>query len=246
MGTNTQAAGVYSPRANMYISLGMASFDEKSKRKDCNHYTMRGVKHTCNSEPGAGGKVYAYNATSGRLLWTTDTPEPPAGASVPLLSTNLKGHLRIALTLGQNCKYNSKSWLWALSPEHGRPTWRKEGPTLWSPHCAGDKEGQDIRRAMGGRAACMPNSMTPPTVDSEGNVYVGTQVGLLEKWGSPTGRTKDVELLSTLQTTAAFTDNGIAFGPGIMAVSTCTSLIILQTDAAAISPPGESPRLSPR
>jgi outer membrane protein assembly factor BamB len=231
IGTYTQAAGVYAAELDMFISLGTAYYEGD----DCNPYTKRGIKHTCsakqyNESTGRTmGNIWAYNATSGRQIWKIDTREVPASASVPLVTTNIWGHLRIMVTLGYNCRFNSPSVIKAISPEHGRATWTREGPTLWTSMCAGDKEGGDVRRAMGGRAACVPNSWTIPAVDKKGDIYVGTQVGMLQRWGSPTGRTRDVQLLSTLATSAAFTDNGIAFGDGFMAVSTCNSLIVIQT-----------------
>jgi len=120
-----------------------------------------------------------------------------------------------------------------MDPTSGHIRWMKEGPTLWTGFCAGDKEGADIRRAMGGREKCNPNSWSLPVADSSGDLYIGNQVGVLQRIGSPTGRSKDVQLLSTLTTGVAFQDAAIAFAPGIMAVSTCTSLIVFQvTDAS--------------
>jgi len=65
-------------------------------------------------------------------------------------------------------------------------------------------------------------------------VYVGHQVGLLQRWGSRDGLpgARNVELLSTMTTGVAFQDAAIAFADGVMAVSTCTSLLVFQTHTA--------------
>jgi hypothetical protein len=104
---------------------------------------------------------------------------------------------------------------------------------LWSNFCAGDKEGADIRRAMGGREKCHPNSWSIPAIDSLGYIYVGNQVGVLQKMGSPNpgpiAGAGQVEVLSQLTTGVAFQDAAVAFAQGVMAVSTCTSVIVFQS-----------------
>merc|ERR1719188_1189517 len=225
MGTNTQAAGVYFEPLNMFISLGTAQYTGD----DCNPYTKRGIKHTCGARPGSEGVVWAYDGTSGRLLWTATTPEPPAGVAIAPTATNVPKHTRVIVTMGFNCRYNSPSGIYVYSPDSGDLRWRRDGPTLWSQACAGDKEGADVRRAMGARSTCMPNSMTIPAVDKRGDIYVGTQVGELIRWGSKAGRHPPVDILSSLSTVSGFTDNSIAFGDGFMVASTCSSLIVFKT-----------------
>jgi outer membrane protein assembly factor BamB len=224
MGTYTNAAAVYDNTTQRLFTMGAKEYEHKY----CNPYPAPGVLPHCGTWPGSQGMIYGVNASSGRKLWETETHEPPASAAVGFLNSP-PGHTRLVVTLGYNCRYNSPSEILSVDPHSGHVRWEKEGPTLWASMCAGDKEGGDIRRAMGGRAACVPNSWSSPVIDSNGDVYVGNQVGVLQKWGSPSGRTADVQLLSTLTTGVAFQDSAIAFGPGIMAVSTCTSLIVLQT-----------------
>jgi outer membrane protein assembly factor BamB len=224
IGTNTNAAAVYDPGHNVVIALGIGYYQSKY----CNPYVAPGILVNCNTWPGVAGFIRGYNATSGRRRWETRTPEPPASAAVGMLNSP-PGHTRVVVTMGYNCLHNSPTQIWSVDPHNGHQRWERDGPTLWAGHCAGDKEGADIRRAMGGRAACVPNSWSAPAIDSDGNIYVGNQVGVLHKYGSPTGRTVDVALLSTLTTGHAFQDAAIAFGDGIMAISTCTSLIVLQT-----------------
>jgi len=232
IGTYTPAAGMYDPISNMFISLGNAYYEDKH----CNPYITPGILPICSYGRGSRGAVWAYNATSGRLLWKTQTDEPPASVTALKPGNNVGGHLRIIVTMGMHCGQGSSrtigapSKLISLSPDTGHLRWFRELPTLWSYYCAGDKEGGDIRRAMGGRSSCRPNSNSIPAMDSNGDLYVGNQVGVLQKWGSPTGRTKDVQLLSSLETKAAFLDSAISFAPGIMAATTCTSLIVFVTE----------------
>jgi len=224
MGTYTNAAAVYDSSANRLFTMGAKGYEHKY----CNPYPAPGILPYCSTWPGSAGMIYGINATSGKKLWETETKEPPTSGAVGFLNSP-PGHTRLVVTLGYNCRYNSPSEILSVDPHNGHLRWEREGPTLWSNMCAGDKEGGDIRRAMGGRAACVPNSWSAPVIDSNGDFYVGNQVGVLQKWGSPTGRTTDVQVLSTLTTGVAFQDAAIAFGPGIMAVSTCTSLIVFQT-----------------
>ncbi|CAK0804464.1 unnamed protein product [Prorocentrum cordatum] len=224
MGTYTSAAAVYDAASERFFAMGAKEYEHKY----CNPYPAPGVLPHCNTWPGSPGMIYGLNATSGRKMWEYETREPPASGAVGFLNSPA-GHTRLVVTLGYNCRYNSPTGLLILDPNNGHFRLEREGPTLWSGMCAGDREGGDIRRAMGGRAACVPNSWSSPVIDSNGDFYVGNQVGVLQKWGSPTGRNRDFQVLSTLTTGVAFQDSAIAFGPGIMAVSTCTSLIVMQT-----------------
>jgi len=196
--------------------------------KYCNPYPAPGILAHCNTYQGGQGFVRGYNATSGRLLWEVSTPEPPASASAGMLDTP-GFHTRLIVTMGMNCKYNSPSQIWAIDPNNGHIRWIRDGPTLWTMQCAGDKQGADIRRAMGGRAACTPNSWSTPVIDSNGDIFVGSQVGELLKY-TGAGHS-NVLLESTLTTGVAFQDSAIAFATGVMAVSTCTSLMVFQTMA---------------
>merc|ERR1719291_272702 len=124
-----------------------------------------------------------------------------------------------------------------MDPGSGAIRWDFDGPTLWTNFCAGDKEGADIRRAMGGREKCNPNSWSMPVTDSQGDIYVGSHVGALYRYGWQPGvvGSRNVNLLSTLSTGVAFQDAAIAIGSSVMAVSTCTSLIVFQTYTGSFS-----------
>jgi outer membrane protein assembly factor BamB len=242
IGTNTLAAAVYDPGHNIAIAMGMKHYNVQNYHmanalgfpvgKYCNPYPAPGILPHCGTWPGLAGFVRGYNATSGREIWEQTTPEPPAGASIGMVHSLL--HTRLVLTMGFNCFHSSPSQIWAIDPNDGAIRWQRDGPTLWTNYCAGDKEGDDIRRAMGGRARCAPNSWSAPAVDSAGDIYVGNQVGVLQRWGTPGGCptgscSTSIQVLSTLTTGAAFQDAAIAFGDGVMAVSTCTALIVFQT-----------------
>jgi outer membrane protein assembly factor BamB len=224
-GTHTEAAAVFSPDYNLVYAFGMYQYEDKY----CNPYVAPGVLINCDTWPGMPGFVRAYNATSGRKRWEVLLPEPPAGAAIGMLNSPAL-HTRLVVTMGFNCLMNSPTQIWALDPHNGHMRWKRDGPTLWRTECAGDKEGADIRRAMGGREACHPNSWSIPAMDAAGDTYVGNQVGELQRWGSTSGGgARTVELLSTLSTGQAFQDAAISFGDGVMAVTTCTSLIVFQT-----------------
>ncbi|CAK0860509.1 unnamed protein product [Prorocentrum cordatum] len=225
MGTYTQAHALYFPAGDLIFAMGVSAYDHKR----CNPFPAPGVLPACNTWPGSPGWIRALNASSGRLQWEQETPQPPSSAGLGMMHMPL--HTRLVVALGHNCAYNSPTQIWVLDPQNGHSRWTREGPTLWSDRCAGDLEGGDIRRAMGGRAACEPGAWSTPVVDSYGDVYIGNQVGELQRWGSRDRSVgaRGVELLSTLSTGVAFQDQAISFAPGVMAVSTCTSLIVFQT-----------------
>jgi outer membrane protein assembly factor BamB len=242
-GTHTNAAAVFSAGHNIVITMGMIHYEVNNYHmedaigrtpsvKYCNPYPAPGILPHCNTWPGLRGFVRGYNASSGHMFWEKSTPEPPSGASIGQMSTMGTFGTRLALTMGHNCFHNSPTQIWLMDPDSGDVRWMRDGPTLWTSSCASDKEGADIRRAMGGRAECKPNSWSTPVLDSAGDVYVGNQVGVLERIGAPNGGgTRDVQVLSTLTTGSAFQDSAIAFADGVMAVATCTSLIVFQTYA---------------
>jgi len=242
IGTHTQAAAAYDPGHNVVIALGVQHYNVETYRmadaigtdggKYCNPYPAPGILINCWTWPGSSGFIRGYNASSGRMLWHKSTPEPPASATAAMLTSDY--HTRVVVTLAFNCRFNSPSQIWSVDPNNGHVRWRRDGPTLWTSQCAGDREGADIRRAMGGRATCSPNSWSLPAVDSAGDIYVGNQVGVLQRWGTPAGLStgaRNVQLLSTMTTGVAFQDASIAFSQDVMAVSTCTSLLVFQTYA---------------
>jgi len=226
LGTYTEAAAVYDtgPHHNVY-AFGMLPYTGTG----CNPYTAPGVLPSCGNAPFRQGIIRAYNATSGRLRWERVTPHPPASGAVGMLNSP-KFHTRLVVTLGYNCGHNSPTMIWSVDPHSGGVRFNKDGPTLWSSMCAGDKEGGDIRRAFGGRATCSPGSWSAPVIDRDGDIYVGNQVGEFQRWGSPTERNEDVEAISSLVTGVAFQDASTALADGVMAVATCTSLIVFQAD----------------
>ncbi|CAK0848590.1 unnamed protein product [Prorocentrum cordatum] len=232
IGTHSHAHAVYDPGHNVVVALGVKHYTAGR----CNPYPAPGIAPSCGTWPGTEGFIRGYNASSGRKLWDVSTPEPPASAAMGMLNSP-EMHIRLVVTLGYNCYLGATSKIWGLDPNNGDLRWSIGGPTLWTTYCAGDKEGAEIRRAMGGREKCSPNSWSMPAIDALGDVYIGSQVGELQKLGSASpgpagsGAGHRVELLSTLTTGVAFQDAAIAFGQGVMAVSTCTSLIVFQSYA---------------
>jgi len=244
LGTYTEAAAIYDAGNNLVIAMGMLQYDAHLPHRahnsailhfghhvDCNPYVAPGILPRCGNAAFKQGFVRAYNATSGRLRWERVTPQPPASAVVGGLNVP-RFNTRVVVTLGHNCARNSPTKILVMDPDSGGYH-SMEGPTLWSSMCAGDKEGGDVRRAMGGRAACNPGSWSAPVIDRDGDIYVGNQVGVYQRWGAPTGYgtgRRDFQLLSSLVTGVAFQDMATALADGLMAVATCTSLIVFQAD----------------
>jgi len=231
MGMYTQSAAAFSGELNMVYSITESLYDSKW----CSPYTPPGILSWCNTMQDTPGLVRGFDASTGRKVWETVLPMPPAGASLGKLNSG-EDREHLVIGLGLSCKYSGKygiankpSELWALSAKWGGRLWKRKGPTLWTSDCAGDKEGADIHRAIGIREKCEPNSWTNPVIDGAGDVFIGNHVGILQKWGSPDNRSYVVELLSTLETGAALTDQSIAMAPGMMVVATCNSIIVIQT-----------------
>jgi len=224
MGTHTQSSCVYSSELNQVFAMGVNNYEGEF----CNPYVPKGIQPACGTQVDAPGWVRALNASSGKVQWETGLPQPPASAAVGFLNTP-RFHMRLVVSMGFNCHYGAASALWVVSPETGHPRVKVDGPTLWGAECAGDREGGDIRRAMAGRAYCEPGSWSTPVIDGNGDIFVGSQVGELQRLGADSAAatgSKDFRLLSTLTTDVAFQDQAIALAPNIMAVSTCTSLIV--------------------
>lgn len=231
MGMYTQSSTAYSGELNMVYSITERLYESKW----CSPYTPPGILIWCNTMQDTPGLVRGFDASTGMKKFEVILPMPPAGASLGKLNS---GHYRehLVIGMGLSCKYSGKygvaskpSELWALDAKEGGRLWKREGPTLWTPDCAGDKEGADIHRVMGIREKCEPNSWTNPVIDGAGDVFVGNHVGVLQKWGSPDNRTYSVELLSTLETGTALTDQSIAMAPGMMVVATCNSIIVFSS-----------------
>jgi len=235
LGTFTEAAAVYNSNYNMVFALGMLQYDvflphrayNTGSQGGCNPYVAPGILPKCGNLPGRQGFVRAYNATSGRLRWERTTPEPPASAVTGMLNSP-RMHTRLVVTLGMNCLRSSPTMILIFDPDSGGYH-SMDGPTLWSTMCAGDWEGGGVRQATGGRSECRPGSWSAPVIDRDGDIYVGNQVGVYQRWGAPTGSGAgrgDNQVLSSLVTGVAFQDLATALADGIMAVATCTSLIV--------------------
>ncbi|CAK0832333.1 unnamed protein product [Prorocentrum cordatum] len=222
-GTYTQAAGHLASPVNQFYALGLQEYDIGDY---CNPHGSPGILPQCSAGPGSGGYIKTIDTRSGNTLWTLTTPEPPAGAASGHMRFQ-QMHYRIVLTMGFNCRYSSKSNLWIIDPGGSvRLDW--QGPTLWTSDCAGEVEAADVRRIGGGRTSCQAASWTLPVMDSAGDLFIGNQVGLLQKFSSPTDD-RNVEVSSALSTGMAFPEQAIALSNGMMAVTTCTSLIVFQT-----------------
>jgi len=232
MGTYTQSFALYLAAADLLYTMGLKNEGSYSyEHKNCNPFPAPGILPACGTWPGSPGWAKALNASSGRTQWELDLAEPPAAAGLGEMHQGASRGTRLIIATGHNCMYGSKSRIYAVDPTVGNTYWEKDGPTLWTNQCAGDFEGADIRRAMGGRASCHPSSWSMPAMDTNGDLYVGSQVGELQRWGTEDGThgARKIELLSTLTTGVAFQDQALAFAPGIMAVATCTSLIVFST-----------------
>lgn len=229
IGTHTESSSLYSPEHDMVFGFGVDLYEGEA----CNPFVVRGIQKPCDTKIRWPGYVRAFNASSGHLRWEVRVPEPPSSAVVGY-TNNPKFHLRLIVSMGYNCAYGATSQMWSLDPSTGQIRWKIDGPTLWTPQCAGDREGADLRRAMAGREKCQPGAWSTPVIDGNGDIYIGSQVGVLQRFGVDdsigAGGSRSFKLLSTLNTEMAFQDQAIALAPNIMAVSTCTSLIVFQTD----------------
>ncbi|CAK0813643.1 unnamed protein product, partial [Prorocentrum cordatum] len=215
MGTYTQSFALYLAAADLLYTMGLKNEGSYSyEHKNCNPFPAPGILPACGTWPGSPGWAKALNASSGRTRWELDLAEPPAAAGLGEMHQGASRGTRLIIATGHNCMYGSKSRIYAVDPTVGNTYWEKDGPTLWTNQCAGDFEGADIRRAMGGRASCHPSSWSMPAMDTNGDLYVGSQVGELQRWGTEDGThgARKIELLSTLTTGVAFQDFG---GPGV-------------------------------
>jgi len=243
LGTYTEAAAVYSSDHDVVIGLGMLQYDALLPHRQyntgsnfgCNPYPAPGILPRCGNAAFRRGVVRGYHAASGQVAWEQVTPHPPSSAGVGNYN-GASGHTRVVVTLGHSCAFNTPSAFWIMEPDTGGSRITFDGPTLWSRMCAGDLEGGDVRRATGGRATCSPGSWSAPVMDADGDIYMGNQVGVYQRWGSLSRvGSRDNQLLSSLVTGVAFQDMATALADGIMAVATCTSLIVFQTNSTGFA-----------
>lgn len=227
LGTYTQAAGVYATGNRHFYTLGHRAYDYGDV---CNPAGPPGILPGCEAGPRTPGYVKAFDSRNGNPIWETDVPFPPANGVVGALRFQ-KMHSRLIVTLGYSCAYNSPTEVWVIDP-FGARRMQFKGPTMWSNDCPGEIEAADYRRATGGRDKCEPSSWTKPAIDSTGDLYLGNQVGTIQRWSSPDDTPHAVRVVSTLDTGMGFQEAAIAFAPGMMAVATCSSLIVFQTYTA--------------
>ena len=191
----------------------------------------RPLRHstTTKSEPGPG-TLSAYNLTSGELVWAITTPRPPNNAPAIGRVKNVPG-LSVVMPLCFQGQPGATCDVQVYDAETGGLRWVFHGPSQDGPLQAGDREGIAARSKHGVRPVCLPNGWSAPTIDAEGTVFVGNEMGkffaLRDLDGD--GVTFGEGEVAFYDTKAAFAGSSSpAVAPGLLAVASCDSLFVFK------------------
>ena len=176
------------------------------------------------------GKLSAYNLTDGKLVWTITTPRPPNNAPAVGHVKNLPG-LSVVMPVCTQVRPGATCDVQVYDAQTGGLRWVFHGPTQDALLQAGDMEGVEARTERGVRAWCLPNGWSAPTIDAEGTVFVGNEMGkffaLRDLDGD--GVTFGEGEVAFYDTKAAFAGSSSpAVAPGLLAVASCDSLFVFK------------------
>jgi len=117
--------------------------------------------------------------------------------------------------------------VWGMDAETGKVLW-KWAPPKWN---LGMFKA-DQQRLLSFQFPCLPNPVGNPTVDDNGNFYIGMLDGFIYHL------TRDsdgpgVKVESTFDTQAAFSSGGVMMAPGMMTIASCDTLFVFKGEAYA-------------
>ena len=176
------------------------------------------------------GTLSAYNLTDGQLVWTITTPRPPNNAPAVGHVKNLPD-FSVVMPLCQQVRPGATCDVHVYDAETGGLRWVFHGPSQDGLLQAGDLEGVLGRTKRGVRGMCLPNGWSAPTIDAEGTVFVGNEMGnfyaLRDLDGD--GVTFGEGEVAFYDTKAAFSGSSSpAVAPGLLAVASCDTLFVFK------------------
>jgi len=115
--------------------------------------------------------------------------------------------------------------VWALDADTGKMLW-KWAPPAW-------KHGPfraEFDRIVAGQGPCMPNPVGNPTLDANGNFYIGMLDGIIYHLARESDG-PGVRLASTYDAEAAFSSGGVSIAPEMMAIASCDTMFVFKDEA---------------
>jgi len=175
----------------------------------------------------APGTVRAFRVEDGAFLWESP-PMPYPPNSWPVV-----GRLRESdpLTVMAPLGYCGQlppgeammsAQVWGLDAETGKLLWSWAAPPWTQQLFRGDNE----RRARG-LPICLPNPAGNPTLDANGNLFIGLLDGFIYRL-APDSNSNGVHVPSSFDAEAAFSNGGTSIAPGMMAIASCDTLFVFR------------------
>lgn len=187
--------------------------------------------------PTLPGTLSAYDVKDGALKWQVTTPRPPHNAPAVGKVYGWDG-LSVVIPVCQQVFPGATCDVNVYDANTGEPRWVFHGPTQKGLMQAGDLEGLATRKAIfslesggSGRAVCLPNGWSAPTITADGTVFVGSEEGpifaLRDADGD--GRVLGEQEVSSFDSKGAFSgSSSAAIAPQMMAIASCDSLFVFK------------------
>merc|ERR1712087_738781 len=115
--------------------------------------------------------------------------------------------------------------VWGIDAENGTVLWKWAPPT-WRRGLFRD----EYNRLLSFKLPCLPNPVGNPTLDRNGNFYVGMLDGILYHL-TRDGDGPGVKVTSTLDAEAAFSSGGVSMAPGMMTIASCKTLFVFKGES---------------
>lgn len=182
--------------------------------------------------PMTASQIQALSLKDGAELWSARMQGPPH--SIPAVGKlGRKGQERLTVLMGtgQACA-PSPTFLFGFDAKTGHQTFFMHGEDGGKQYCAADNLGFRLRKLLGIRNICAPLAWSSPTITPDGTIYIGNQFGKLMQINdlNGDGHINTATELSVFEAGAAFTDQGGSFAPGMMAIASCDTLFVFNSN----------------
>jgi len=172
----------------------------------------------------AGGHSPRFLGWPGMFGWLWQTP-----ASF-VLGAAFRSMVYITDWLGNYARYlwffpSMQPEVWGMEADTGKVLW-KWAPKPWG---AGMFRAE-YQRMLAGASTCIPNPVGNPTMDVNGNYYIGMLDGFIYHLTRDSNG-PGVKVSSTFDAEAAFSSGGVSLASGLMAIASCDTIFVFNAKA---------------